>query len=274
MCAYLNRRWPSSSLRVLWSRSSAAARGWRDGSPGAALGRVRRLPSGRYQARYRGPDGLDRPAPSTFATKTDAERWLARTEVEIHDDHWLNPDTGRVTFGDYAQAWIRERPNLRPNTVQVYGYVLARHLQPFFGNQAVADIREAHVRRWRRELLDNDHHPPTRSRLRWTIQVPAAAQLGKRALDPDRALCQVNIAPPERRKLTPAQTAEHRQEHQRPIPLRNRLHQGTDLTNRQDRPLRRPVLGRSPHPTGIAEHDPIINRRAHNRLHQPIRLGK
>ena len=96
---------------------------------------------------------LDRPAPSTFATKTDAERWLARTEVEIHDDHWLNPDTGRVTFGDYAQAWIRERPNLRPNTVQVYGYVLARHLQPFFGNQAVADIREAHVRRWRRELL-------------------------------------------------------------------------------------------------------------------------
>lgn len=238
------------------------------------FGRVRRLPSGRYQARYRGPDGLDRPAPSTFATKTDAERWLARTEVEIHDDHWLNPDTGRVTFGDYAQAWIRERPNLRPNTVQVYGYVLARHLQPFFGNQAVADIREAHVRRWRRELLDNDHHPPTRSRLRWTIQVPAAAQLGKRALDPDRALCQVNIAPPERRKLTPAQTAEHRQEHQRPIPLRNRLHQGTDLTNRQDRPLRRPVLGRSPHPTGIAEHDPIINRRVHNRLHQPIRLGK
>jgi hypothetical protein len=55
------------------------------------FGRVRRLPSGRYQARYRGPDGMDRPAPSTFATKTDAERWLARTEVEIHDDRWRDP---------------------------------------------------------------------------------------------------------------------------------------------------------------------------------------
>jgi integrase len=98
---------------------------------------------------------MDRPAPSTFATKTDAEKWLARMELDIHDDQWLDPDLGRVGFGEYAAAWIRERPGLRPNTVQVYGYVLARHLQPFFGNRAVADIREAHVRRWRRQLLDS-----------------------------------------------------------------------------------------------------------------------
>jgi integrase len=117
------------------------------------FGRVRRLPSGRYQARYRGPDGVDYPAPSTFATKSDAERWLVRTEVEIQDDHWRDPDLGRVSFGEYAEAWIKERPGLRPNTVQVYGYVLTRHLLPSFGNRAVADIREAHVRRWRGELL-------------------------------------------------------------------------------------------------------------------------
>lgn len=123
------------------------------------FGRVRRLPSGRYQARYRGPDGVDRPAPSTFATKTDAERWLARTEVEIHDDHWRDPDLGRVSFGDYATAWIKERPGLRPNTVQVYQYVLARHLLPSFGNRTVADIREAHIRRWRAELLDSGSSP-------------------------------------------------------------------------------------------------------------------
>ena len=125
------------------------------------FGRVRRLPSGRYQARYRGPDGVDRPAPSTFATKTDAERWLARTEVEIHDDHWRDPDLGRTSFGEYAAAWIKERPGLRPNTVQVYQYMLAGHLQRFFGNRAVADIREAHVRRWRGELLDSGTSPAT-----------------------------------------------------------------------------------------------------------------
>jgi len=37
------------------------------------FGRVRQLPSGRWQARYAGPDGIDRSAPETFATKTDAE---------------------------------------------------------------------------------------------------------------------------------------------------------------------------------------------------------
>jgi hypothetical protein len=40
------------------------------------FGRVRQLASGRWQARYAGPDGIDRPAPETFATKTDAEVWL------------------------------------------------------------------------------------------------------------------------------------------------------------------------------------------------------
>ena len=64
-----------------------------------------------------------------------------------------------MSFDAYATAWIKERPGLRPNTVQVYQYVLARHLVPFFGNRAVADIREAHVRRWRAELLDSGSSP-------------------------------------------------------------------------------------------------------------------
>ena len=39
--------------------------------------------------------------------------------------------------------------------------MLAAHLQPSFGNRAVADIREAHVRRWRGELLDSGASPAT-----------------------------------------------------------------------------------------------------------------
>lgn len=57
-------------------------------------------------------------------------------------------------FADYAGAWVDERPNLRPNTLQVYRYVLHRHLEPSFGKVAIGDIRDAHVRRWRKELLD------------------------------------------------------------------------------------------------------------------------
>lgn len=119
------------------------------------FGRVRRLPSGRYQARYRGPDGIDRPAPQTFGTKSEAEVWLVKAEAEIRDDRWLNPDEGQIAFGEYARAWVGERPNLRPNTAQMYRYMLTRYLDPVFGNKSVAEIREAHVRRWRSELLDS-----------------------------------------------------------------------------------------------------------------------
>ncbi len=43
----------------------------------ARFGSIRALPSGRYQARYTGPDGLLHKAPFTFDTKGDAETWLA-----------------------------------------------------------------------------------------------------------------------------------------------------------------------------------------------------
>jgi hypothetical protein len=54
------------------------------------------LPSGRYQARYLGPDGIDRPARSTFPTKTAAEVWLSRKEIEIRAGQWIDPDLGRL----------------------------------------------------------------------------------------------------------------------------------------------------------------------------------
>src|SRR5207302_7151184 len=50
-------------------------------------------------------------------------------------------------------------PSLRPNTEQVYRYVLARHLLPFFGNRLITNIKEAHIRRWRHELLDSGVSP-------------------------------------------------------------------------------------------------------------------
>jgi integrase len=118
------------------------------------FGRVRRLPSGRWQARYRGPGGIDRPADRTFATKTDAERWLTLTEAEIVRDDWIDPDAGRILFGDYARSWVSERPNLRPKTMQLYDGLVRLHLSPTFGGRMVQDITEPRVRRWRKSLLD------------------------------------------------------------------------------------------------------------------------
>lgn len=118
------------------------------------FGRVRQLTSGRWQARYPGPDGLDRPAPETFATKTDAEVWLTLKEAEIRSDDWINPDAGKVSLAEYAATWIDERPGLRPKTEELYRYLLRRHLSQVLGSVTIAEIQPGHVRRWRKELLD------------------------------------------------------------------------------------------------------------------------
>ena len=119
------------------------------------FGAVRRSSSGQWQARYLGPDGIMRPADRTFPAKSDAEVWLTCKEAEILNDEWINPDAGRMPFAAFASAWIEERPGLRPKTLDLYRYLLRRHLQPTFGNLAVAAITEAGVRRWRKELLDS-----------------------------------------------------------------------------------------------------------------------
>jgi integrase len=118
------------------------------------FGSIRELASGQWQARYRGPDGIMRPADRTFPTKTEAERWLTRTEADILNDEWTNPDAGLISFGEFAAFWIEERPNLRPKTAENYRYVLANHLTPALGSRAIAEIKERNIRRWRKNLLD------------------------------------------------------------------------------------------------------------------------
>ncbi len=45
------------------------------------FGRIRKLPSGRWQARYPDGSGQDIPASETFASKGDAARWLMMLEL-------------------------------------------------------------------------------------------------------------------------------------------------------------------------------------------------
>jgi integrase len=92
-----------------------------------------------------------RTAPFTFPLKRDGARWLALTEAEMLSGAWLDPEAGRVPFTDYAQVWIAERPGLRPKTIQLYRYLLRRHIAPGF--TAVGTITDADVRRWRADLI-------------------------------------------------------------------------------------------------------------------------
>ncbi len=120
---------------------------------GRQFGNIRKLSSGRYQARYRGPDGRLRPAPRTFERKTDAARWLSLKETEISKGEWIAPELGQQPFCDYAGQWMSDRV-LGGRTAELYTGLLRNHLLPTFGDLAMSEIGEAAIRRWRKERLD------------------------------------------------------------------------------------------------------------------------
>jgi integrase len=117
------------------------------------FGSVRKLPSGAWQARYTGPDGLPRKAPTTFERKRAAEQWLVETEAEMLRGEWLDPDAGKVTLGDYADRWIRER-DLKPRTREEYERHIRLHVRPYLGDRPLNEVTAPRIRNWRADRLD------------------------------------------------------------------------------------------------------------------------
>lgn len=118
------------------------------------FGAVRKLPSGRIQARYPGLDGVMRSAPETVATVRDADDWLAEKRTEIRCGDWQDPDAGAVNFGEYALLWVKER-RLSQTTDELYRRLLRLHILPTFDGLDLDEITAPRVRSWRSERLDS-----------------------------------------------------------------------------------------------------------------------
>ena len=117
------------------------------------FGSIRKLPSGRFQIRYPGPDGRLRTGDSTYATERDADKALSLVEAKLVTGDWTDPQRSKVKLGDYAQKWITERTSLRPRTVEIYRGLLRRFIVPHLGNVPLGKIETAVVREWRATLV-------------------------------------------------------------------------------------------------------------------------
>lgn len=111
------------------------------------FGSVRRLPSGRYQVRYHGPDGRPRTAGRTFATKGEADRFLASVEHSIHAGAWTDPKGRAQTLASYADEWLAHR-NLAVRTAELYADILRLHIKPQLGGMPLGAITPVEIRRW------------------------------------------------------------------------------------------------------------------------------
>jgi integrase len=127
-----------------------------------SFGTLRKLPSGRYQAKYVGPDLQWHLAPTTFQAKIDGEGWLAAERRLIERDEWEPPDerasrreaeqrAAAETVETYALAWLAAgvaQGRLRPLTALDYRRSLDLHILPTLGDLKLVEVARGTVRTW------------------------------------------------------------------------------------------------------------------------------
>ncbi|HEX3962751.1 MAG TPA: hypothetical protein VHZ03_39980 [Trebonia sp.] len=175
------------------------------------FGNIRRRESGRFQIRYPGPDGQIRTGRDTYARKSDAERALTIIEAQIMAGEWTDPDRGKVKLGDYAAGWIAERPGLRVRTVDLYSWLLAKHIAPYLGGVPIGNLSTSMIRKWRADLLGNGVSVSMAAKAYRLLRAVLAAAVGEDRILPQNP-CRIRGAgeehAPERPVLTVAQVFE------------------------------------------------------------------
>ncbi|PRY51385.1 site-specific recombinase XerC [Geodermatophilus tzadiensis] len=113
--------------------------------PKRTFGSVDRLPSGRFRARYLGPDG--RRHSKIFAAKADAWAWLASEQTDLARKSWRAPNASGRTVGEYAEDYLA-RNDLRESTRVLYAGLWRHHLAEAWAHVPVDEVTPAAVRSW------------------------------------------------------------------------------------------------------------------------------
>jgi integrase len=125
------------------------------------FGWIRKLPSGRWQARYKGNDSVLRPAPHTFRTKGMAEQWLAGVEADLMRGSWTVPNPSSESVAVWAERWMASKLNLKPNTKADYDMRLRAYVLPRWGDTPISKITRGDIQAWIQELVANGAQPST-----------------------------------------------------------------------------------------------------------------
>ena len=129
-------------------------------------GAIRRLPSGRWQARYTGPDGAMRSI-GTFAAKSEADQALAHEVSRMARGAWHDPRLGEQPLGEWFRGWIATRTDIAESTQMLYRQVLdswidapvpvasatGRPRAVHLGIRTLASVTPAVVREWNHAVL-------------------------------------------------------------------------------------------------------------------------
>jgi len=85
---------------------------------------------------------------------------------------WTDPTYGRITFGEYAEAWLESRADLKPKTRHQYRSLMRQHITPTWHAAPLAKITFESLTRWVSQLSSSGLGP---SAIRQSVFVMSAA---------------------------------------------------------------------------------------------------
>lgn len=112
----------------------------------------------RWRVRYRDPSGKNR-AP-TFERKDDALAHKAEVEGRLRRGTYIDPDRGRVTVGELADAWLHSKAATRkPSTAHSYAEVYRRRVAPRWANVPISHVTHGDIASWVADLVSDGLSP-------------------------------------------------------------------------------------------------------------------
>lgn len=127
------------------------------------FGAVRKLPSGRHQAKYTGPDGQWHKASHTFDAKEDAEGWLRDERRLISLDMWTPPTVRAalraartLSVDEAVDQWAKTAGHLAESSRRLYQSIRRNRITPYLSEVRLDEFTRADAHRWVNEIR-RDH---------------------------------------------------------------------------------------------------------------------
>lgn len=125
------------------------------------FGTLRKLPSGRWQVRYRDAGGRRHTAPATFVSKSDAGRYLSTIQTDQLRGEWYDHRLGLMTVSGWTDRWRATTVDLRPSTRARDDSYLRSLILPTFAHLPLSRVDWLAVRAWVADLVASGRSPAT-----------------------------------------------------------------------------------------------------------------
>lgn len=121
----------------------------------ATFGSVRKLPSGRFQARYPDEHGAPMTGPETYVSAEEAWSHIAEVRADRKRHKYTDHRKGARLLSSFAREWIDNggsRGHLAIKTRELYDDILARQIEPTIGSTPIGKLTPPMVRTWHTAL--------------------------------------------------------------------------------------------------------------------------